>query len=162
MPRVSATPIEAGEDQAAFAATRHASLQNADAVLVHVQGILTQPRNLGSIKAVGAPTTLSLDVDDLFLSDEPVRFAVRASAPGEALEAVVTNTETAAAERTVKLPPTDEDWREAELPPLEPGTYRLTVTGDPTQRRAGRRRFRRGLRRVVWTLLICRRRRPDD
>jgi hypothetical protein len=132
VPRVSATPIEAGEDRAAFAATRHASLQNADAVLAHVQGILTQPRNLGSVKAVGAPTTLSLDVDDLFLSDEPVRFAVRASAPGEALEAVVTNTETAATERTVKLPPTDRDWREAKLPPLEPGTYRLVVTGDPT------------------------------
>ena len=29
--RVWATPIEAGEAQAAFAATRHASLQNADA-----------------------------------------------------------------------------------------------------------------------------------
>ena len=61
-----------------------------------------------------------------------MRFAVKASTPGEALEAVVSNTETAADERTVKLPPTDEDWREAELPPLEPGTYRLTVTGDPT------------------------------
>ena len=132
VPRISATPIEAGENQAGHAATRHASLQNAQAVLVHVQGILTQPRDLGSVKALGAPTTLSLDVDDLFLSDEPVRFAVRASAPGEALEAVVTNTETAAAERTVQLPPTDEDWRDAELPPLEPGTYRLTVTGAPT------------------------------
>jgi hypothetical protein len=133
VPRVSATPIEVGEDQAAFAATRHASLQNADAVLVHLQGILTQPRNLGSIKAVGAPTTLALDVDDLFLSDEPIRFAVRASAPGQSLEAVVTNTETAATERTVKLTPIHEDWRGAELPPLGPGTYRLVVTGDPTR-----------------------------
>lgn len=131
VPRVAATPIEVGEEQAAFAATRHSSLQNADAVLAHVHGVLTEPRDLGQIKAVGAPTTLSLDIDDIFLGDEPVRFTVRASAPGEPLEAVVANTETAVEQR-VSLPPTDEEWRQAELAPQPPGTYRLTVLGDPT------------------------------
>jgi hypothetical protein len=132
VPRVSATPIEAGEKEAAFAATRHASLQNADAVLAHVQGVLTQPRDLGSMKAVGAPTTLSVDVEDVFLKNEPVRFAVRASTPGEPLEAAVEDTTTEAGQ-TLKLRPTDEEWRQAELPPLASGTYRLTVTGDPTR-----------------------------
>jgi pimeloyl-ACP methyl ester carboxylesterase len=132
VPRVAATPIEAGEKQAAFAATRHASLQNADAVLAHLHGLLTEPRDLGQVKAVGAPTTLSLDVDDIFLSDEPVRFAVRPSVPGEPLEAVVEETETRA-QQVVPLPPSDDEWRQTELAPLPPGAYRLIVRGDPTR-----------------------------
>ncbi len=149
VPRVSATPIEAGEGQAVFAATRHASLQNADAVLVHVQGILTQPRNLGSIKAVGAPTTLSLDVDDLFLSDEPVRFAVKASSPGEPLEAIVTNTETA--ERRADSKASADRRGLARSRAARAQAWHLPSDRDrrPDARRAGRRRFRRGLRRVI-------------
>jgi pimeloyl-ACP methyl ester carboxylesterase len=130
--RVSATPIEAGEKQAAFAATRHASLQNADAVLAHVHGVLTEPRDLGQVKAVGAPTTLALDVDDLFLADEPVQFAVRPSEVAAPLNAMIEETETKA-QQSVPLPPTDNEWRAVELPPLPPGTYRLTVHGDPTR-----------------------------
>jgi len=132
VPRVSATPIEAGEEQAVLAATRHASLQNADAVLAHVYGVLTAPRDLGQFKAVGAPTTVSLDLDDVFLASEPVRFAVRTSVPGERLEAIIANTESAV-ERLVPIPPSDDEWREVEHAPLSPGAYRLTLRGDETR-----------------------------
>lgn len=132
VPRPSATPIEEGEGQAAFAASRHASLQNSDAVLTHVHGVLTEPRDLGQVRAVGSPTTLALDVDDIFLADEPVRFAVRASAPGEPLEAVIASTESRA-EEVVPLPATNDEWREAEHAPFPAGTYRLTIRGDPTR-----------------------------
>lgn len=132
VPRVSATPIETGEDHAVFAATRHASLQNADSVLTHVHGLLTEPRDLGKVKAVGAPTTLSLDVDDVFLADEPFHFAVRPSVVSEPLEAMIENTETNA-KHLVSLPSRDDEWRAIETVPLAPGVYRLTVRGDPTR-----------------------------
>jgi hypothetical protein len=133
VPRVSATPIEEGEARAAFASTRHASLQNADAVLTHVHGVLTKPRDLGHVRAVGAPTTLSVDLDDLYLPQEHIRVAVRSSAAGEPLEAVVQESVTRARRAVTPLPLTDDEWREVELPPLSPGTYRVTIRGDPTR-----------------------------
>ena len=90
VPRVSATPIEMGEAQAAFAASR--SIQNADAVLAHLQGILTTPRDLGAVRAVGAPVTLSLDIDGIFSQREPVQFAVRPSEVGVPLDAILEST----------------------------------------------------------------------
>jgi pimeloyl-ACP methyl ester carboxylesterase len=133
VPRVSATPIEEGEARAAFASTRHASLQNADAVLTHVHGVLTAPRDLNQVRAVGAPTTLSVDLDDVYLTDEPVRVSVRSSAAGEPLEAVVDDTSTGARAAQAPLPLTDDEWRTVELPPLPPGAYRVTVSGDPSR-----------------------------
>lgn len=133
VPRVSATPIQQGEARAAFASTRHASLQNADAVLAHVHGVLTRPRDLGQVRAVGAPTTLSADLDDLYLTDEPVRVAVSASAPGEPLKAVVVDTATGVETAAAALPLTDDHWREVEFAPLRAGTYRLRISGDPTR-----------------------------
>ena len=133
VPRVSATPIEEGEQRAAFASTRHASLQNADAVLTHVHGVLTAPRDLSGVRAVGAPTRLALDIDDLYLADEPVSLAVRSSAAGEPLEAIVEDTTTGARTASAQLPLTDDEWRRAEFAPLPPGTYRVTVLGDLTR-----------------------------
>jgi hypothetical protein len=133
VPRVSATPIEEGEERTAFAATRHASLQNADAVLTHVHGLLTRPRDLGRVRAVGAPTTLSLDLEDVYLVDEPIRVAVRSSAAGEPLVAVLEDAETGMQSEAAPLPQTDDEWREVELPPSPPGTYRIIVSGDATR-----------------------------
>jgi pimeloyl-ACP methyl ester carboxylesterase len=133
VPRVSATPIEAGEGQAAFAAARHGSLQNTDAVLAHVQGILTAPRDLGQVRAVGAPVTLSLDVDNIFAARETVQFAVRASVVGVPLEAVCESTDGSAPRQVVRLPPSNDEWRRGELPSLPAGVYRLIVSGDPTR-----------------------------
>jgi Lecithin:cholesterol acyltransferase len=133
VPRVSATPIEAGEAQAAFAAARHGSLQNTDAVLAHVHGILTAPRDLGQVRAVGAPITLSLDVDSIFASREPIQFAVRPSVVGVPLEAVCESADGARPRQVVPLPPSNDEWRRGELAPLPAGVYRLTISGDPTR-----------------------------
>jgi hypothetical protein len=131
VPRVSATPFETGEAQATFAAARHGSLQNTDAVLSHVQGVLTTPRDLGQLRAAGAPTTLSLDVDDIFAANEPIRFAVRASDDGVALDAIIEHVDQPSARQVVHLRAADAEWRHRELAPLPPGVYRLTVQGDP-------------------------------
>jgi pimeloyl-ACP methyl ester carboxylesterase len=134
VPRVSASPIEAGEERAAFAVTRHGSLQNTDAALAHVVGLLTTPRDLGARRAIGAPTTtVSLDVDGVFAAGEPVVFAARPSTPGSTLEAVIEPTDGSSAKRILPLPDTDDEWRHRELPPLQAGVYRITVQGDPTK-----------------------------
>jgi pimeloyl-ACP methyl ester carboxylesterase len=133
VPRISATPIEMGESHAAFAAARHGSLQNVDAVLAHVQGVLTTPRDLANVRAAGAPITLSLDLDALFSRQEPVQFAVRPSEEGVPLEAVIESTSDPASRRVMAIPPSDAQWLRREVPPLSPGVYRLTVTGDPTE-----------------------------
>jgi pimeloyl-ACP methyl ester carboxylesterase len=133
VPRVSATPIEKGEEQAAFAAARHGSLQNSDAVLAHVQGVLTSPRDLGNVRAVGAPITLSLDVDGIFGRQEPIQFAVRPSVAAVPLEVAIESTNGSTPGVSVTLAASDDEWVRRELPPLPAGVYRMSVKGDPTQ-----------------------------
>jgi len=133
VPRVAATPIEVGEGQTAFAASRHGSLQNTDAVLAHVQGILTTPRDLGHVKAVGAAITVSLDIDGVFATEEPIGFAVRPSAIAVPLQVAVEPTNGSTSGTSLTLPASDDEWIRRELPPLPPGVYRITITGDPTQ-----------------------------
>jgi hypothetical protein len=133
VPRMSATPIEMGEAQAAFAASRHGSIQNADAVLAHLQGILTTPRDLGAVRAVGAPVTLSFDIDGIFSRQEPVQFAVRPSEVGVLLDAIIESTNGSTPRQMATLGPSDDEWLRRELPPMAPSVYRITVSGDPTQ-----------------------------
>jgi pimeloyl-ACP methyl ester carboxylesterase len=133
VPRVSASPIERGEEQAAFASTRHASLQNADAVLTHVHGVLTAPQDHGRIRAVARPVTLSVDLDDIYVKDEPVAIAVRSSSPGEPLEIAIEHATTSVTVASAPVQATDEEWRPAELAPLPPGAYRAIVRGDPAR-----------------------------
>src|SRR3954471_16415714 len=73
VPRVSATPIEVEhEENAMFAAQRHASLQNDDPVLTQLAGVLTGTTlDLAAFRAL--PTVgLSLDVEDIYEADKPV------------------------------------------------------------------------------------------
>jgi hypothetical protein len=132
VPRISATPIELGEGNAAFAAARHGSLQNTDAVLSHVQGVLTTPRDLGAVRTLGAPITLSLDLEGIFAPSEPAQFAVKPSGPGVPLEAVIESVNDAASRQVVTLSPSDDEWVRCEVSDLESGVYRITVQGDPT------------------------------
>ena len=133
VPRVSATPIEAGEEQATFVAARHGSLQNVDAVLAQVQGILTAPCDLSFVRSVGAPIILSLDIDGIFASQEPLQFAVRPSVVGVPLEAVIESTDGSAPRQVVSLASSDVEWIRRQIQPLPAGVYRITISGDPTQ-----------------------------
>ena len=133
VPRVSARPIEPFGKQTVFAVARHGSLQNADAVLAHVNGVLTEPRDIDTLRAGDAAVTVSLDIERMFARDEEVRFAVRPSARGIALEAVITSTSGSSPAHTVALAPSDDEWLQQEVPPLPSGAYRITVTGDPTE-----------------------------
>ena len=130
VPRVSATPIElSGEAREVFVSERHGSLQNADPVLVQVAGVLS---GMGLDLSVFRDLVMriSLDLEDAYLPDEPV--AVQALSEDEAatLTAVAVEVDSGAEVSRGTLPPGGDPWRRLELPPLPPGTYRLTVTAD--------------------------------
>jgi hypothetical protein len=137
VPRVSATPIEVEhEENAMFAAQRHASLQNDDPVLSQLAGILSGlDLNLAGFKAL--PTLgLSLDLEDVYDAGEPL--TVKARPERESDDRLLVVVEDAArppdAEQPVELAraplqPADDGWQTAELAPLPAGTYRVTVFG---------------------------------
>ena len=126
VPRVSATPLEyPHEDGAVFAAERHGSLQNNDGVLAQLAGILSGQ----DTSRVRAGSDIGLDIDDAFGPDEPVAFRVRAQDPMAPLTAVLTAAATGqeVTRRSLGAAP---DWQQAELAPLPPGSYRLTIAGE--------------------------------
>jgi pimeloyl-ACP methyl ester carboxylesterase len=126
VPRVSATPIEVPREQGAmFAAERHASLQNHDAALVQLAGILSS-RDTSRVRA---GSSVGLDLDDAFGPEEPISFAVRSEDPMAELTAVLTRADTA--EEVTRLAVgAGAGWRSTEIAPLPPGSYRLAVVGE--------------------------------
>lgn len=125
VPMQSATPIEwIGKSTEMYAAERHASLQNFDAVLVQVDGLLRNE----SVHFRAPELTLGLGVDDLYQPAEPVAISVRADRAGVDLTAVVTE-HASGKEMSRASGRSDGDWCRLELPPLPSGTYRLELSG---------------------------------
>ena len=132
VPRVSATPIELSKARREmFAAERHGCLQNFDAVLSHVEGVVSGDRiDLGRFRtAAPGLTTLGLAIDDAYATDEPVRLDVRPSRGRPELWATVADAETQAEIQRVPLLPASDGSQTAEIPPLRSGFYRVTVSG---------------------------------
>jgi pimeloyl-ACP methyl ester carboxylesterase len=125
VPRVSATPIELSHEEGAmFAADRHASLQNNDAVLVQLAGILSGQ----DTSRVRAGSRLGLELDDAFGSDEPFTFNVQTEDPMAELSALITRADTGEEVKSLAVG-AGSGWRTPEIPPLQPGSYRLTLIG---------------------------------
>jgi pimeloyl-ACP methyl ester carboxylesterase len=126
VPRVSATPIEfAHEEGAMFAAERHGSLQNNDGVLIQLAGILSGQ----DTSRVRAGSDIGLDIDDAFGPGEPVTFRARSKDPMAPLTAVLTAADPGQEVDRCSLGAAP-GWQQAELAPLRPGTYRLTIAGE--------------------------------
>jgi pimeloyl-ACP methyl ester carboxylesterase len=128
VPKVSAVPHELldGWTNVSFYAEVHASLQNFDPVLVQLFSLL---RNLSidtdGVYAVAA--RLSVDLEDLFFVDEAIVVRARPEFPVDGLEAVVVSVETEEEVKRVPLVEDADDWLAADLGPLAPGDYRVTV-----------------------------------
>ncbi len=133
VPRPSATPLEYEDDQGAtFSAERHASLQNDDHLLLQLTGVVTgNTINWAQFRAAVPMIDLSLDVDDLYSTADPVRVGARPEreATGELL-AVAVDVETGEERARQVLAPGDDGWHEAELGPLPEGVYRVTAFGE--------------------------------
>jgi pimeloyl-ACP methyl ester carboxylesterase len=131
VPRVSATPIEVErEANAMFAAQRHASLQDDDAVLIQLDGLLTGlGLDTSAVRALPG-INLSLDLEDAYSVDEPVLVRAKPEATlSDPLVAVVADNTGAEAARG-RLLLQDDEWYSVELPPLPAGAYRVTVSSE--------------------------------
>ena len=142
VPRVSATPVEPSSRAPelssdwlnTFRAERHASLQNNAVVLQDLQDRLIQSQVRtdhirGALKSSPEPA-LALDVDDLYLSGEPVtlRAAVRNAGAHEIrrVRIRIRSATDGVAVHDGELTPVGEEWSLV-LTALPPGAYRVEV-----------------------------------
>jgi hypothetical protein len=135
VPRISAIPKEySTANIGMFAATQHGSLQNADAVLVQLEGVITgMALDLGAVKADPGTVTLSLEVDDLFFDSEPVVVRALPNREEAALTATIVASTTGATVSQRSLTATPDGWHSAQFEPLPEGEYHVSVTGQKTE-----------------------------
>lgn len=127
VPRGSATPLEMTDHRGAvFAAEQHASLQNLQSVLTHVQGLISD-LDFRSDRYKALPSAIGLEVDDAFETVEPIQVRARAENISGDLFSKITDVQTGASLADGKLTKGVSQWRTAEFPPLPEGTYRVTV-----------------------------------
>jgi hypothetical protein len=74
-------------------------------------------------------TGISLDLNDAYLTTDPVRFRALPEAEWATLGAVVEDVDSGAQVAKTAMPQVKDGWHEAELPPLPEGVYRITVDG---------------------------------
>jgi hypothetical protein len=133
VPRPSAMPREAYDASAGmFASTKHAALQNADAVLTHLAGViegLYLP--LGDFRAPKKRLAqVSLDLADLWRADAPVVVRARPSQAGVALGATFVDVESGREAARMPMTADVDGWLRAELRSPVVGAYRVTVAGN--------------------------------
>jgi hypothetical protein len=133
VPRPSALPREQ-EDAAAgmFAATKHASLQNADAVLAHLSGLITGLYlDLGAFRAPQPKLVqLALALDDIYRAGERIEIRARPLGGSAALGATFIEVESGREAAKLPLVAASDGWHSVEFEPPQAGAYRVTVSGE--------------------------------
>lgn len=129
VPRVSALPFEMTDDTASFVADAHASLQNADAALVHLCGRLEGSQINYAAFRTGIAASLGLDIEDAYATDRPIELKAWAGAYRQGLRFAITEVETerVATEGWLWDGGDNEFRGEVRLPP---GVYRIQLTGE--------------------------------
>lgn len=130
VPRVSAVPFELmDEEREVYAAEKHGSLQNHDAVLDHLHGVLSRPDiEIRRTRAGGPAASLSLWLEDAFPAGANIEFTVRPSEGQPALFATLTTAEGQEVARGPLRPRPDGTQRGA-FDPQPDGIYRVRVEG---------------------------------
>lgn len=128
VPRVSAIPLEMSNNSSAtYAATQHGSLQNADAVLIHLTGVLSGfDLDLGAFKK--PRITVALEVDDLYFVGDSVWIRARPNKE-TALAATFWRSGERACLASVAMKRLKDDWYGAAFIPPSSGAYRVVVSG---------------------------------
>jgi hypothetical protein len=132
VPELSASPLEFDGLKVrpeTYIAEVHGSLQNADPVLVQVAGLISERPSTGFRQSA---ENISLTLEDIYTSVEPIIVRSQSSV-AQPLTAIVSDGRTGreVARATMKAAP--EETASAEFAPLHPGTYRMTVQGEPLE-----------------------------
>jgi hypothetical protein len=135
VPKVSATPIEMKDDTPRiYADEKHASLQNADSVLVNVVGILDgldiHSNDFKATKTQAAGVALRLSLADAYPADQPLRMTVTPREDWVDLEAAVVDVDSGKTVQTRPAPAGATPDRAINFGGLPAGTYRVSVGGD--------------------------------
>jgi len=140
VPRPSAIPLEMKQAMETYLAVRHGSIQRHPQVLDDLRHRLArmQAPELGAIRAPGAlgateRPDLTLDVDDVFARDEPVRIEARIHGDSGhlgALVATIGRAEGSAKPAVHPMIPTGSAWR-VQASGLSSGLYRVEVSAKP-------------------------------
>jgi pimeloyl-ACP methyl ester carboxylesterase len=134
VPRVSAIPIElsANPASAMYAGTQHGSLQNADAVVTHLTGLLSGlGLDLGGFRK--PKVQVALEVEDVYFPGEPVTVRARPNKPDAKLTATLWRSGESQPVATAQMPAAGGDWCNAEFAPPAAGAYRVTVSGEEVE-----------------------------
>ena len=133
VPYVSATPAEYN-DTPMYAATRHGSLQNADATLVQLNGILTsfyidldRFRKGDTSPGLGH---ISLDLEDMYWAGQPIVMRARADREVEGLEVTLVDADTGGEVARRPLVGDGSGWQRGEFGEVKAGYYRVGVSGE--------------------------------
>jgi pimeloyl-ACP methyl ester carboxylesterase len=129
VPRVSAVPFELLDAQVeVYAAEAHGSLQNQDAVLTHLRGVLSRPDIQIRRMRPGPPIGLALHLPDAVPAGEPIRFRVE---PAEGQPTLLATLSTAEGEVVSQAPlrRRREGHQEGAFDPPPEGIYRIQVAG---------------------------------
>lgn len=129
VPRASATPLEFTDlKRATYSASPHSSLQNTEASLTHVLGVLTAD-DLPDDAYRESAGAISLDIDDVYSVGEEAIVRAWAGLDSDRLHATVTPLEEAADTLTIDLAVGQDGWASGGIM-LAAGTYRVTVGVD--------------------------------
>ena len=131
VPRVSALPIEYSDSNIGmYAATKHGSLQNGDAELVQLEGVISATLlDLGGFRRDPTETSVALEVEDLFFDTESVEVRAQPVRSDATLTATVADSETGAEVATMAMVQ-DGDLHIADFGLLPEGAYSVRVSGE--------------------------------
>jgi len=132
VPRVSATPVERDrERREVFVGTKHASLQSAGTTLTHVVALLGGfGLDLAAFRRSRAGLLrVAIEVPDLLWRDEELVVRARPARGGARLSARVRRAIGGSVVARAALRPGPDGVHIASIPPLSPGSYRVTVAG---------------------------------
>ncbi|TVP42843.1 MAG: hypothetical protein EA350_14840 [Gemmatimonadales bacterium] len=132
VPRVSAIPEEfEGGGGVMYSGTRHAAIQNAEAVIHHMTGIIEDLYfSLGDfMQPTTPPGRISLEVDDLVWGDEPIRVRARSEIDGGDPTATLFSGDSGTPLARSTLVADADSWRLGNFDPPGPGSYSIRVEG---------------------------------
>jgi hypothetical protein len=135
VPRPSAMPLEL-ENAAScmFASTKHAALQNADAVLTHLGGLLSGLYlELDDFRTAKTRLVqLSLDIADLYRVNEPIMVRAQPSQAPVSLGATLIDVDSGIEVERLPMKSSSDGWHCLEFVAPRAGAYRVRVSGNQT------------------------------